>query len=176
MELIRKDNTDPKENHIHWWQQLNPVTTEALIQLTLGAPQILYNGGLLLAPLRYFDAERKRPGLPKDVAALVTDVKTDMIEVHFLNIGVIESQSLIIQAGSLAEHCFTSVEYTEEIGEYPGKNDAYGSPDSKIQWVSKMIDNTYLEIDLPPGMQINLKLGLKRLVNVPSYQGPWKTG
>ena len=47
------------------------MTTEALIQLTLGAPQLLYNGGLLLARLRYFDAQRRRPGLPPDVAALV---------------------------------------------------------------------------------------------------------
>ena len=47
MEQVRLDETDPRDNHIHWWQQLNPVTTEALIQLTLGAPQMLYNGGLL---------------------------------------------------------------------------------------------------------------------------------
>ena len=55
----------------HRWQQTNPVTTEALIQLTLGAPQLIYNGGLLMSRLRYFDFDRKRPGLPKDTAALV---------------------------------------------------------------------------------------------------------
>ena len=175
LELIRQDETDPKENHIHWWQQLNPVTTEALIQLTLGAPQLLYNGGLLLAPLRYFDAQLKRPGLPQDVAALVTVVEKESLEIQLLNIGPTDSRTLIIQAGSLAEHSFTSVEYTQDIGQYPGKNDDYGSPNSEIQWVSKVIDNTHIEVDLPPGMQINLKLGLKRLVNVPSYQAPWKT-
>ena len=113
--------------------------------------------------------------MPQDVAALVTVVEKESLEIQLLNIGPTDSRTLIIQAGSLAEHSFTSVEYTQDVGQYPGKNDDYGSPDSEIQWVSKVIDNTHIEVDLPPGMQINLKLGLKRLVNVPSYQDPWKT-
>ena len=72
LELIRQDTEDLTEVYIHHWQQLNPVITEALVQLTLGAPQIIYNGGLLHCRLRYFDADRKRPGLPPDAAALVS--------------------------------------------------------------------------------------------------------
>ena len=53
--LIAQDEADLKQVYIHHWQQLNPVVTEALIQLTLGAPQIIYNGGLLHCRLRYFD-------------------------------------------------------------------------------------------------------------------------
>lgn len=34
----------PGEEDIHLWQNLNPVVTEALTQLTWGAPQVLYNG------------------------------------------------------------------------------------------------------------------------------------
>ena len=59
IQQIREDDTDPRDNHIHWWQQLNPVTTETLVQLTLGAPQIIYNGGLLLSPIRHFDGAGK---------------------------------------------------------------------------------------------------------------------
>jgi len=32
------------------------------VQLVLGGPQIMYNGGLLHATLRYFDPARQRPG------------------------------------------------------------------------------------------------------------------
>ena len=71
LERIRNDKEDLKEVSIHHWQRLNPVLTEALVQLTLGAPQIMYNGGLLMCRVRYFDLEHRRPGLPEDVAALV---------------------------------------------------------------------------------------------------------
>jgi hypothetical protein len=32
------------EADIHLWQQCNPVVTEALVQLTWGGPQVIYNG------------------------------------------------------------------------------------------------------------------------------------
>ena len=83
---VREDETDPRDNHIHHWQQLNPVTTEALVQLTLGAPQIIYNGGLLLAPIRHFDGTSKRPGLPPNVSALVREVKGDRIDLELVNL------------------------------------------------------------------------------------------
>ena len=89
MEQVRLDETDPRDNHIHWWQQLNPVTTEALIQLTLGAPQMLYNGGLLLFPILHFDAESGRPGLPPETAALVESVRGDQIDVHLVNLSAL---------------------------------------------------------------------------------------
>ena len=44
------------EPDIHLWQNLNPVVTEALTQLTWGAPQVVYNGGLTQARVRYYDA------------------------------------------------------------------------------------------------------------------------
>jgi hypothetical protein len=62
------------EADIHLWQQCNPVVTEALVQLTWGGPQVIYNGGLQKARLRYYDAGRRRPGLPASVAALVSSI------------------------------------------------------------------------------------------------------
>src|ERR1039458_4990714 len=59
---------------IRLWQQCNPVVTEALVQLTWGGPQVIYNGGLQQARVRYHDADRRRPGLPASVAALVSDI------------------------------------------------------------------------------------------------------
>ena len=61
LDQIQGDAADLREVNIHHWQQLNPVTTEALVQLTLGAPAPIYNGGLLFAPgIRYFDVARQR--------------------------------------------------------------------------------------------------------------------
>jgi hypothetical protein len=55
----------------------NPVITKGLVQTTMGTPQTIYNGGLLRATVRYFDADLRRPGLPQDVAALVNLLKAD---------------------------------------------------------------------------------------------------
>ena len=38
-------DVDVPEADIHLWQQCNPVVTEALVQLTWGGPQVIYNGG-----------------------------------------------------------------------------------------------------------------------------------
>src|ERR1035441_3145558 len=62
------------EADIHLWQQCNPVVTEALVPLTWGGPQVIYNGGLQQARVRYHDADRRRPGLPASVAALGSDI------------------------------------------------------------------------------------------------------
>jgi len=85
------EKIDPNEAkltkvHEHHWQTVNPVTTEALVQLTLGAPQIMYNGGLLHAAVRFFDPARGRPGLPPDVAALVTKIGPDHAVIPLINI------------------------------------------------------------------------------------------
>ncbi len=67
-------DTEVTEADIHLWQQCNPVVTEALVQLTWGGPQVIYNGGLQQARVRYYDAGQRRPGLPASVAALVSSI------------------------------------------------------------------------------------------------------
>ena len=70
MDAMRADDGDPETWDVHHWQQINPVHTEALLQLTCGGPQIIYHGGLLHVRLRYYDTDEARPGLPADVARL----------------------------------------------------------------------------------------------------------
>ena len=89
----------PRDNQIHWVEQLNPVTTEALIQLTLGAPQLLYNGGILMAPLRYFDAERKRPGLPADWRTR-RDCGAGSPRGNLVNLSALDARKVLLQAGT----------------------------------------------------------------------------
>jgi len=172
LEQIRQDQTDPRDNHIHWWQQLNPVTTEALVQLTLGAPQMIYNGGLLLAPLRYFDAERQRPGLPPDVGALVEKVERDRIAVRLVNLSGVEERRLGVQAGTLGEHCFAELEYSQQKSEYPGRVGSYAAPELERQTERVSVDAGYFQVILSPGTQIRLEIGLERCVQEPSYRFP----
>ncbi len=172
MALVREDQTDPCDNHIHWWQQLNPVTTEALIQLTLGAPQMLYNGGILIAPLRYFDLERRRPGLPLDVGALVEEVAQERLVVHLVNLSALEGRKVLLQAGTLGEHQFTVAEYNALASVYPGSPESYAGSPVEQQRERIEFASTHFQVELPPGTEIRLEIGLKRHVNEPGYEFP----
>jgi len=139
---------------IHQWQQLTPVMIEALTQLTLGGPMHVYHGGLQYARLRYYDGEKRRPGLPKGVAALVESLTADSVTVSLVNADLFASRSVVVQAGTFAEHAFTSVSIDD------------GAPmAAKGRWV---------EIALAPGAGAKLKLGMERFAQAPSYDTPWK--
>ena len=181
LDQIRADTSDFMRLSIHHWQEHNPITTEALIQLTLGAPQIIYNGGLLVAPLRHFDAERNRPGLPPDIAALVTQVSTEQVTIIFVNTSAFEARTLIVQSGSFGEHAFESVEYTRcaSGSRYPGAEPRYeygetlySPPDPKIETVTQALGGKYLKVHLPPATEITLVLRIQRYVNQASYAIP----
>ena len=92
---IRNDNGDPNDWDVHHWQNLNPVICEGLVQLTLGAPQHIYHGGLLHGRVRYYDAERKRPGLPASVVALVEQIGPDGLVVQLGNLDAQQGRELI---------------------------------------------------------------------------------
>ena len=101
------DDTDPETWDVHHWQELNPVHTEALLQLTCGGPQIVYHGGLLHVRLRYYDAEAARPGLPPDVAALVDRIEGNRLRVQLVNTSPQHARRLVLQSGAFGEHRFT---------------------------------------------------------------------
>ena len=84
MDKMRVDHGDPESWDVHHWQDINPVHTEALLQLTCGGPQIIYHGGLLHVRLRYFDAQSQRPGLPENVSALVSALDADSTTVELV--------------------------------------------------------------------------------------------
>jgi hypothetical protein len=176
MEMIRRDQSDLSQVSIHHWQELNPVTTEALVQLTLGAPQIIYNGGLLFCQVRYYDFECHRPGLPPDVAALVEQIEADYIIVSLVNLSVFDQRSLLIQAGAFGEHQFLSATFEQRISDYPGVQGpgGYAAPALKTDNQTLVVDDNLLRVELPPATQIRLKLGIRRFVNPPSYSLPWK--
>ena len=167
------DTEDLTKVYIHHWQQLNPVITEALVQLTLGAPQIIYNGGLLHCRLRYFDADRKRPGLPPDTAALVTRLEADRTVVELVNLSPYEPRTVILQAGGFGEHRFETVRYTNRTSVFPGRQAAYQSPAVELTTAEATVDDEYLQVELPPATRIELDIKTARYVNEPSYKLPW---
>ena len=173
VDMIRCDETDPRDNPIHWWQEHNPVTTEALIQLTLGAPQLLYNGGLLHAPLRYFDANHKRPGLPPDIGALVTRVERNCLGLHLVNLNAVDPRAVIVQAGTLAEHRFTTVQYDRLASTYPGEPTTYAADPAETENRTESVNDASFRVELPPGMQIQMDIGIERCMNDPTYRFPW---
>jgi hypothetical protein len=155
MDRMREDNGDPQDWDVHHWQDINPVHTEALVQLSCGGPQIIYHGGLLHVRLRYFDLDQKRPGLPPDVAALVSALDAGSTTVQFANLNPLHERRLILQAGAFGEHAFTEAHRLDgEAGEtFP-------------------VNQKHLEVVLPPGCQISLKLGMRRYCHTPSYEQP----
>lgn len=171
--LIRTDEADITEVHIHHWQWHNPVVTEALVQLTLGAPQIIYNGGLLHCRVRYFDADRERPGLPEDVAALVEKVEAERTVLTLVNLSPFEQRTVIVQAGGFGEHRFRSATYAVRTGEYPGPAPDYAAPPLETEQRTDEVNDTHLHVVLPPATEITLDLDTERYVNAPSYAGPW---
>src|SRR4030095_7247060 len=79
----------------------NPVSTTALINLTLGGndPNGSGHGPLPLhTQVRYFDPGARRAGLPQDVAALVERVRPEGITLTLVNTNPIHPRTVTIQA------------------------------------------------------------------------------
>jgi hypothetical protein len=172
------EKIDPNEAkltnvHEHHWQTINPVTTEALVQLTLGAPQIMYNGGLLHATLRYFDPAHGRPGLPQDVAALVTKVDADRAVVQLINLSPFHEREVIVQAGTFGENQFTHVKYQVRTDPEPLQPEHFTRAPFKIADRSVDVSRKFFAVRLQPGTGLTLDIGIKRFANKPTYAFPW---
>jgi hypothetical protein len=154
---------------IHLWQHVQPIITEALVQLTMGCPQVVYYGGMLNARLRYFDAERDRPGLPPDVAALVDTVEPSRAAVTLVNLSPYESREVIVQAGGLSEHVFETVSFERTDTPYPGTLGDYAAQVPKVEQTTTEINDSRLCVELPPGTRIRLDFSMKRYAKRPSY-------
>lgn len=153
LEFMRTDAEDPAKYGDAYLQARNPITCEALVQLTTGAPLPVYNGGLLMAQVRHFDPERRRPGLPPDVAALVSSVSEDSVVLTLVNLNAKRSRDVIVQAGAAAEHEFTEVSYGR----------------ARVR-----VGGPHLRVSLGPRSETVLRLGMKRFARTPTYAMPWE--
>jgi hypothetical protein len=144
----------------------NPIFTNGLAQMTMGAPFTCYNGGLLMARVRYFNPDRARPGLPEDTAALVEKLGADRTVLSLVNTNLRETRRVIIQGGAYAEHTFTDVRVLPSSARADSQS-VTGAPVFPV-------NREFFEVDLPPSSMIRFDAGMKRFVNRPTYAFPWK--
>ena len=182
--------------NIHFWQEVQPIVTEILTQLTLGAPQVLYNGGLQVARLRYFDADAGRIGLPNEVAALVTKITKDETWVELVNTSITQTRRVVLLAGAFGEHQFESVTQQSESTDpkhgdrfvdgyeqaiysgdkgalliYPGSRRAYGSPELHEASITTEVNKNSFAVELPANSSAKLRIKMKLNANKPKFIG-----
>ena len=179
--FMRDDRQDPATYGDWYLQARNPVTVEGLLQLTMGGPLYLYNGGLQMARLRYFDGQRRRPGLPRDVAALVEVLEEDRVVVQLVNLSATEPREMVVQAGVFGEHRFTSASWQQRRPLSAEEAAAGQTHEAQFREVIQgQLEDRRVEVKdrqftlgLAPGAGIRLDLGMERFANEPSYSLPW---
>lgn len=168
LQRMKNDNLLPDQISIHHWQDHNPVVTEILAQLTLGAPQVLYNGGLLQARVRYYDAVRRRAGLPADVAALVESIDPAAVVLRLVNTSTAATRQVTIQAGAFAEHRIESICILPDSAPL---QDGTTNPDDDAP--VSATGGSLAQVVMPPASRIRLKIRLSLRALEPTYCRPW---
>ena len=153
MKRIRSDQSNPSEQYVQHWIERNPVLCGTLVELAMGSPFPLYHGGLLHCRAYYFDPVRRRPGLPRDVAALVSAVDQGGFTLQLVNTSVELPRTVIVQAGAFAEHTFLSV-----------------AVDGGTE---QAINASSVAVDLQPAATMLMRFRVGRHTNDPRLQDPW---
>ena len=118
----------------------------------MGCPNHIYHGGLLFSTVRYFDPDKRRSGLPEDVAALVQKIDKDSATVQLVNLHPTKTREVWVQGGSFGEHVLTGVSH---------------------QGRDIPLTEELLRVRLKPGAMGAFRLGMKRFDRAPSYRMPF---
>jgi hypothetical protein len=127
----------------------------ALVQLTMGGAN---PGGESHGPLplnvqvRHFDPERRRPGLPEDVGALVEHFDASGVTLTLVNANPLYDRTVSVQMGAYGEHTATEV----TVGER-----------------TTVVDGPWFNVRLMPGSGETLRIGVRRYANLPTAAFPW---
>ena len=156
---IETDDTTADTRLADYLMGLNPVTTGVLTQLTTGA-YLAGNVWSFHARFRYFDPQKRRAGLPDDVAALVETLEADSATVSLVNVDSVEPRTVVVQAGGYGEHRFDTVEIVDGV---------------KTR-TAQRIDGPLLHVRLAPGCGARLRFRMARYVNPPTLAQPWDRG
>jgi hypothetical protein len=159
---MRADKTTPETRLADNAIEINPASVTALIQLTQGGLHIArppwsstspnQGGAPLHCRLRYFDPERRRAGLPENVAALVDELGPEHASVTLINLNPVTARTVSVQGGAYAEHRIESVSLNDR------RVDVGGSA---------------FNVQLQPGCGARLRLTMKRYANQPTLAFPW---
>src|SRR5947207_3968916 len=101
---LRKDPTTPDTRLADDPMKYNPASIHSLLSLAMGGVHPGVGGNSLVARLRYFDPDQRRPGLPTDVAALVERISAEDVVVTLINTNQLDPRTLIVQGGAYGEH------------------------------------------------------------------------
>jgi hypothetical protein len=104
------------------------------------------------ARLRYFDPERRRAGVPPDVAALVSEMTDTKAVVTLVNLSKSQPRTVVVQGGAYGEHQLESV--------------TAGGKTTRVQ-------APLLTVRLGPGCGQRLVLRMRRYANRPTALHPW---
>src|SRR5262245_26950821 len=96
---MRNDTTTPDTRLADDPLKFNPASVDSLIELAMGGLPPKNRGKLLFARLRYFDADRRRAGLPEDVAALIEKMTADELTLNLVNTNPLDARRVVVQAG-----------------------------------------------------------------------------
>jgi hypothetical protein len=126
--------------------------------------------------VRYYDAARRRPGLPAGVAALVSSVDPEATVVDLVNLDPEEPRAVVVQAGAFAEHTIRSVEHTVcEDPSWVGGLYDYGHTAPTVTTASADVGGPWLRVELPRSSTVRLTLRLGLHTRRPSYASPFDT-
>ncbi|KQN26317.1 hypothetical protein ASE86_09315 [Sphingomonas sp. Leaf33] len=158
---MRDDRTTPQTRLADWPIDKNPASANALIQTMTGglhiarppwSPTSPPQGGVPLhCRLRYFDADRRRAGVPDDVAALVTALGDRSTEMTLVNTGA-RARTVIVQGGAYAEHRIDTV---------------------TVDGTQQAVGGRSFTLRLEPGCGARVTLAMTRYANRPSLAFPW---
>ena len=115
--------------------------------------------GLQFGQVRYYDAQRRRPGLPPGVAALVSHLDATAVTLTLVNTDATQVRRVVIQAGTFGEHQFGRVDIVDQRGH------AIATHDVHARWYT---------LDIDPLAGATLVMQMRRYVNRPSYANPWQ--
>lgn len=174
MKRILNERGDPETWYDAQWLALEPMPTDNLVRLTIGGLPVHKRGEMLHSRLRYFDAEARQPGLPQGVAALVSRMDGNRLEVQLVNTNVFEQRSMIVQAGAYAEHRFREV--TFEAAQEAQSADARPANSLEGEQRTVQVDGPYVRVNLAPGAVTTLQIEMALYTNQPTYAFPWHGG
>ncbi len=153
VDALRRDRSTPETRLADNMLDYNPAATDAMVQLMWGALVPGREGGLLNARVRYFDPERRRAGIPEDVAALVSGISDTQTVLTLVNLNVSRPRTVIVQGGGYGEHQIVSV---------------------RSGGTATRVDSPLLTVLINPGCGARLVLEMQRYANPPTVKHPWQ--
>jgi hypothetical protein len=150
--MIRADQTTPAQRLADNMLDLNPAATESLVRLMFGGLMPGRDGGLLNARLRYFDPDRRRAGVPADVAAMISELSDRGAVLTLVNVSTTQPRAVVVQGGAYGEHRFETVDVDGRL---------------------TRVNDRAFTVRLAPGAGATLKLAMRRYANRPDAAFPW---